>query len=174
MDFRNRFPSLLRRSFLLLIAAAGLSQHSLAFDPDDLEPNNTEGTGTVVVTPFSKSELTIHDAADEDFFRITLNAGQRVIIDAIFDNEPPYDANEDLDIVLFPPNGSGGSDIDSSTTTSNERIDHVALFTGEYFLRVRGFGSATNIYDLTISVVDPSELCLPIISKFGAITVVCL
>lgn len=167
--FLDRLVPLMLGALLFSLAETGW-----ALDPDHLEVNDTAETGTVVSAPFSEQGLTIHDAADYDYFRIELLAGQKITIDALFTDSDPDNFDEDIDLELQPPIGSGGSAVIAKSFTSNERIVHIAQFTGVYVLEVRGVSFATNTYDLLITIDDDDELCFPVVLKSGGTAIICL
>jgi hypothetical protein len=85
---------------------------------------------------------------DEDWYQIDLTAGQRIVVDVIFDQLVP---SQDLDVYLVdrdgltvltpccnPGNGQSG--------TSNEHLEHTVTATGTYYVKVDGYAGAANDY----------------------------
>ena len=112
---------------------------------DALEDNNSIAEATVLgsVPQITLNNLSIHNATDEDFFKITANATGSLVINALF-----VDAVGDLDIEL---QDAGGNQIAlSNSFTDNEQIIVPVVGQEMYFLRVFGFGGSVNNYDLEI------------------------
>lgn len=93
---------------------------------------------------------------DDDYFRFTLTEAQNVRIDALF-----ADADGDLDVFLFE---EGNEDaIASARSVTDDEVIEQRLDAGTYFVRVTGFGGATNSYQLfrTSGVVETERVTLP-------------
>ena len=143
-----------------------ITQIILGIEPDSLESNDSLATATVLgsLPEVTLQDLSIHDANDEDWFRITANQTGKLVINAIF-ADSPGDGEGDLDIYVHD---SAGNVIASSTTTdSNEQIVIPAVGQQTYYLQVIGVGDDVNEYDLEIEnfaapvpdsiVLDPTD-----------------
>jgi hypothetical protein len=85
---------------------------------------------------------------DDDWFAITVAAGARARVDIAFSN-----ADGDLDMSLVDANGT---QVDSSTSVSDqERVSVVADAAATYYVRVYGYGGATNAATITLTVDTP-------------------
>ena len=113
---------------------------------DQFEPNNTLATATVLgsLPAITLQNLSIHNEADQDFYKITANKTGKLIVNAFFEH-----AVGDIDIQI---QDSAGNVIASSVSVSdNEQIIIPVVGQQMYFLRVFGVGDGVmNTYDLEI------------------------
>lgn len=114
---------------------------------DRFENNETIATATILGSEpaITLNDLSIHDADDVDFFRITAHHTGKLIINALFDHEVG-----DIDIRVFDSAGSLPPIDVSTTQDDNEQIIIPVVSQESYFLEVTGFGDDTNNYDLEI------------------------
>ena len=126
-------------------------------DDDGAEDNDTAVTATQVTLPYVNADLVSmrEDDRDYDWFKFHLDQGDGVHILAEF-----IDDDGDIDIHLFDgpvSNESYDYIANSSSSSDNEEIYHLAEETGDYYLRVKPYGTLTcNPYDLTIELAaDP-------------------
>ncbi|MEY3456985.1 MAG: hypothetical protein RL215_142, partial [Planctomycetota bacterium] len=108
---------------------------------DSDEANNTRETATVITQSGTRSNRTIHNNADFDFYRFAIPAqgSQENFVAISF-----VHAAGDLDIQLLDASGAVvGS---SLGVTDSERISLANLPVGTYYLQVYGFGGATGTY----------------------------
>ncbi len=95
---------------------------------------------------------------DEDWFRVDMFAGETLYAELTFDQAS---ALEDLDILLYRGSTlltqcdevdvSGCSD-NGQSSDSNESFSYPITATDTYYLVVRGYGGAENLYDLCIGL----------------------
>ncbi|MEZ4373255.1 MAG: pre-peptidase C-terminal domain-containing protein [Polyangiaceae bacterium] len=95
---------------------------------------------------------------DEDWFRVDMFAGETLYAELTFDQAS---ALEDLDILLYQGatlltqcdelDVSGCSD-NGQSNDSNESFSYPITTSGTYYLVVRGYGGAENLYDLCIGL----------------------
>lgn len=119
---------------------------------DTLEMNDTPETAT----PWSREMPTrslYACIADEDWFRISLAAGESVRADATF-----MHAASDIDIYLFAP----GADVEhddplasGDSTTDNESLSFTAAEPGDYLLLVYGYDNRESAYELALTFTPP-------------------
>jgi hypothetical protein len=116
-----------------------------ALAPDQFEPNNTIADATVLgsVPEVILTDLTIHDAADVDVFRITANETGKLIVNVLFE-----DVSGDLNARILDTNGNLIAD--SASITDNERLVIPVVGQETYYVEVNGFGDDTNCYDLEL------------------------
>jgi len=87
--------------------------------------------------------LTIHNATDIDYYRLTAPGNGTLTVDLFF---PHVDG--DLDLRLQDTNGT---DLATSTSTDdNEHIEHPVSAGSNYVVFVEGYLGASNVYDLVI------------------------
>ncbi len=105
-------------------------------------------------------DLTIHSVIDEDYFCISLTNTSKIkillyFIHALGDIDVSFWCEENGSI----PGGGGAPDCpriigSSAYFTDNEEISAGGppfnLGNGDYYIRVRGAGGATNIYDIVV------------------------
>lgn len=110
---------------------------------DDYEENDALGSA-YILTAGSYPGLV---CADDDWYRIYLNAGQNLTAYISFTH-----SLGDLDLKLY---NSSGSLLNSSTSVNDwERVSYAAAASGYYYVDVyRYSGSGSNDYDMTFSVV---------------------
>jgi hypothetical protein len=113
------------------------------------EPNNTSATATTIANPGLLPNWEICYAGDVDTYKIPLKKGDRLIVKVNFTN-----SKGDLDAALLDPSGMV---IDMSRGVTNQEVVQItnADQDGNYFVGVYGFGIATNVYDLDVSIGHP-------------------
>ena len=116
---------------------------------DEFEPNDSSGSAEFLGGPATTYTLdaTISTGSDEDWFSFTQDAG--FTIDVLLSSLP-----DDYDLEIYADDGTL---LDSSTSggTTSESVTFFAPYTGFYFVRVVGFGSAhdeTNTYSLDVNL----------------------
>lgn len=141
---------------------------------DQFEPNDNFGSATLFRNRVSIESLTIDETGleppalfDQDYYQFNLNAGQSVSVDVLF-----VDDKGDIDVELFDP--SDASVAGGFSVSDNESFSYEAVQSGLHRLRVSGFGGAKNIYDLEIDSESFDDLCIPIKTSSGTVTLVCL
>lgn len=116
---------------------------------DAFESNDTLATATVLGSPpfVTVSDLTIHDATDVDFFRITAHQTGKLVVRSLFTH-----ANGDLRLDVFDSDGTPIGSSDSSSAQNNQESATLPVVSQQtYFVRVQGAaGGALNDYDLEI------------------------
>lgn len=143
----------------------GAFEAALVLLPDPFEPNDSIAAATILgsETEITLRELTIHNEADEDFFKITAHDTGKLIVRAYFDQ-----AIGDLDMQIVD---RFGNEIASSTSTDSDEAIIIPVVEQEmYFVRVYGFAGATNEYSLEIENFDapvPSAIHLDPTSDLG-------
>lgn len=95
---------------------------------------------------------------DEDWFRVDMFAGETLYAELTFDQSS---AAEDLDILLYQgttlltqcdeTDVSGCSD-NGQSSDSNESFSYPIMVADTYYLVVRGYGGAENLYDLCMGL----------------------
>jgi len=128
---------------------------------DNLEQNDSRATARSVSNNASYGNLKIK-YADEDWYRITVPTGSKVIFSTNFEHD-----YGDIDIKLY--RGSDTSHITSSQTTGDsESVEQTNTgATTDYFLHVYLFRGATysstrNTYDLNVSLQGGSNCAISI------------
>lgn len=105
------------------------------------EPNNTFDSATPLTGQGLVPNWEICHAGDVDHYRVTLNSGQSLIVEAQFKH-----SDGDLDMALLDPKGFVIRDARSED--SNERIEYAVTQSGDYVIAVWGYDGAVNTYDL--------------------------
>ena len=123
-----------------------LSGRQLTDDP--FEPNDTIATATVIGSEpeITLRDLTIPDADDVDFFRVTANQTGKLVVNAIFAHD---EGNLDLRIV----DGYGNTIAESTASSSgndNEQLVVPVVKQEVYYVQVSGADEETNTYTLEI------------------------
>ena len=120
-------------------------------DADANEPNNDAEVATALSGAQDLAELSICEA-DEDWFNITLAAGDSARIGVTF-----LHSLGDIDVELYD---AEGFEVDSSASASDDEWLAVLSKDSEatYTLRVYGFEGAINDYGLTVEL-NPNGLC---------------
>lgn len=113
---------------------------------DQSEPNNSADKATLIPSPGFIPNWEICYPGDVDQFAIPLKIGDRLVVKVQFTH-----SLGDLDVGLVDP---AGRVIDESRGLTNEEIVTVAQADkmGNYIVGVFGFGTATNTYDLDITI----------------------
>jgi hypothetical protein len=112
---------------------------------DRFESNDTLATATVLGSEpeVTLRDLSIHDAADEDWFQITANQTGKLAINVFF-----KDVVGDLDVQVR--DSSGDVITGSFSLDDNEQIVIPVVSQEIYYILVYGFGDAVNNYSLEI------------------------
>ena len=119
---------------------------------DIFEVNNMPETATDLRGTYSEriSGLTIHNEADEDFFKfqLTNTASPNDTVKVYFEHDLG-----DIDAELYR-NASGNLEYVSGgySVTDNETLSLAGLPTGEYYVKVYGYAGATNTYELQFDI----------------------
>lgn len=114
---------------------------------DAFEPNDTQ----VAASPYVLGGVSgVVCAGNSDWFSLPAIAGDELNVEVLFNN-----ADGDIDVDLLAPDGT--SLAVGTSTTDNESVTATAPVTGDYAIRVYGFQSAENTYDLQAS----ASLCPP-------------
>ena len=114
-------------------------------EPDRLEDNDTRETGEVL-TPNLYGDLTLTEG-DEDWILFDVCEGGTVTVDLTFS-----DADGDIDMRLYDE--AGVSRASAMSVDDNESITYTNAASGQYALRIYGYGNNNNLYDLEFSVTD--------------------
>jgi hypothetical protein len=109
------------------------------------EPNNTKDTATALPGQGLIPDWEICHPGDVDHYKVDLNSGQKLIIEAQFKH-----SDGDLDMALIDPKGFVIRD--SRSETSNEKIEIAVTQSGEYVIAVWGYDKAVNTYDLDATI----------------------
>ncbi|MBK1722620.1 CARDB domain-containing protein [Thiocystis violacea] len=109
------------------------------------EPNDSTAAATAVTLPYVRSNLSIDQDAEEDFYRMVAPRRGTFNLSATFSH-----ALGDINLRLL--NSSGGTLASSTTTTNNESITYHVNTGGTYYARVYGWGGGScNKYSLSLS-----------------------
>ncbi len=142
----RRAPSL-RRSLLF-----ELLEDRRPLAADAFEPNDTLATATVLGSPqfVTVSALTIHDASDVDFFRVTANQTGKLVVRSLFEH-----AAGDLRLDVLDSDGTVIASSNASSAQINQELVTLPVVSQQlYVVRVQGAVSgALNDYDLEIQNV---------------------
>ena len=113
--------------------------------PDRFEANNSIATASVLgsLPEITLRDLSIDSDTDLDFFRYTANDTGKLIINALFEH-----AVGDLDLQV--QDSAGNVIASSASPTDNEQIIIPVVSQERYYIRVNGFGTDTNNYELEI------------------------
>jgi serralysin len=127
------------------------SGSSLIAATKDTVPGNTGTTATLSVG--GSVTGTVDTTGDQDWFRITLEAGQAYRFDlegsgasALFD---PY-------VRVFNADGTQVAELDS-LEGDPERMSFVATSSGTYYVSAAGFNTSTGTYKLSAAVTTPGD-----------------
>ena len=117
---------------------------------DTFEPNDSFATAAVLAAPIDTSftNLSIHEAGNDDYYRITASETGDLVLTVSFDH-----AAGDIDMIAYgaTQNWLGISE----TTTDTEQITISAVAGEDYYLRVFGYSGATNeAYTLSVDQPD--------------------
>jgi hypothetical protein len=125
---------------------------------DSLEQND----GALEALPLQSGDL-IEDLMicpdDQDWFSITLAAGDRVVVDLLFDQ---YRYDQDLDLYLYGPDGATNltpccNSQNGQSGTSDEHLEHTVSTAGTYYIVVEGYDGSSNEYWIGVEVVPPGS-----------------
>ena len=107
-----------------------------------------DNDGPVTATPLDDEPVAgIVCAWDDDWFAKDLQAGDVVTVDLLY----AHRRGGDLDLYVYDP--SGARELDHSRSISDdERVQVQVDEAGTYFVRVDGFVSAENTYELRVTV----------------------
>ncbi|MBI2477886.1 MAG: pre-peptidase C-terminal domain-containing protein, partial [Planctomycetia bacterium] len=138
---------------------------------DPLEPNNAIETASDVgaLPNFSKIvSVSIQNAADQDLFKFTVDAGKQLTVQLVPDGEPylrgdssnavqlfdPRNQN-DLSLQILDASGSVLASANSNPAGAIETIENLSLpAAGNYFVRIIGSGNATQMFRLELGLGD--------------------
>lgn len=124
-----------------------------ALEPDALEPNDAADRATPLA---DADDLTVHPG-DQDVFELVLTERSAVSIRVGFSH-----ALGDLDAELRQGGLTGPAVANGVSGDDDERLDVSGLEPGVYYLRVYGYGGATNRYSLRATVsADPDRAPAP-------------
>lgn len=110
---------------------------------DSLEPNDALEEATPIEER-SYHGLVIQEG-ESDFYAVEVDRGDRLGAEATFEQ-----GHGNLDLAIHDPDGSAL--VESTSFSNDESAQVVATESGTYYLRVWGAGTATNEYDLSVSV----------------------
>jgi len=151
VDVRPAGPALAELDGFNNVASDTLDVASIC-TPDPLEAaggngdNNNALSATALTSVMSTAALSICPG-DEDWYEVSLNAGQQLTVDILFTH-----ANGDLDLLAYS-NPNGTPLVRGESLTDDESVTFTAPSTAQYFVRVRGFGSTTrNDYSLSFMI----------------------
>jgi hypothetical protein len=119
------------------------------FEPNDWFEEATDlGEGSILLT-----DLTIHDATDDDFFMWTASRDGTLGVEIVFE-----DSLGDLDLFLYE---ADRSDVAGSSGVGDSELITLDVTEGSmWFVRVVGWEEQTNFYDLSIggsaAIPEPS------------------
>jgi len=121
---------------------------------DGFEPNNDKDTASPIV-PQTFDNLHVCPG-DPDWYKIRVNAGERLSVDANF----THSDEGDLDLVVYRPDGTTVLG-ESRSSTDHEAVQTAVLdVTGDYLVKVSGANAAaTNTYQLVVSKTDAPNTC---------------
>jgi hypothetical protein len=143
-------------------AGFGLTDGStLTLGPDFAEPDDTSDLAYSIGafdpntprSPFA-GLLSIDTATDQDWYRFEVTSGGQANL------RVGYKASQgDLDAAIYRQNGSGGLDLVTTMTNSGDDENYIGqLSAGTYFLKVYGYNSAKNFYNLSVNIDFPAGL----------------
>jgi hypothetical protein len=126
---------------------------------DGREDDDTFSQARPTTQPYSSTGNSICPN-DKDWFRVNLNAGQKLTVDLLFEQNA---ATEDLDIHIHnaggidltpcePGNTDGCTEERGQGIDSNEHTVFTAPTTGTYFFVVVGYNGSSNMYSINTSV----------------------
>ncbi|MEW5855245.1 MAG: PPC domain-containing protein [Myxococcota bacterium] len=113
---------------------------------DAFEDNDTSAAATAV-TPGSRNGQVC--SGDDDYYRITLGAGETIQVDVLF-----TDADGDLDLRLRDSNQAVVAS--STSTNDDENLTYTAATGGTFYIQVYGWQGAANDYVMNITVTQPA------------------
>ena len=111
--------------------------------PDGFEPNDDCGSARTIPVPLSLTNLSIHDPATHDYYKVTLQNPDILTVQLNFTN-----ALGDLDLELMDLACS--TVIASSATTNNLEEVVESLLPGEYVIHVFTTGPSANSYRMDV------------------------
>ena len=117
---------------------------------DDGFENNDDADHAVDLAPGEHDAIIC--AGDDDWYALSLQAGDDLLLDLLFS-----DADGDLNMDLLGP--AGQVLVSADSTDDNEQIHQVVAVGGIYKLRVFGVDSAANDYSLHVVVTPPANAC---------------
>jgi hypothetical protein len=110
---------------------------------DGYEPNDSATAARTITDPSSPVSGTICPS-DNDWFKVHANAGQKLIADLTM-------TGGDLDLELYDTDGLRRVAYSMNTGTTPEHAEYDITVSGDYYVRVKGWLSATGDYTLQIS-----------------------
>ncbi len=116
---------------------------------DILEPNDGQATATQASTlPVSCTGLSIHTTTDEDFFEVQMITGVTYYANITF-----LHSSGDLDCNWESASGNFLSS--SGSVSDNEAMSYTSTSNQTTYIKVYGWNSATNTYDIDITTSNP-------------------
>ncbi|MCS5533900.1 MAG: hypothetical protein NZ736_06560, partial [Candidatus Poseidoniaceae archaeon] len=116
---------------------------------DILEPNDSQATATLAsVLPVSCTGLSIHSTTDVDYFEVQMVAGVTYYANITF-----LHSNGDIDCSWETV--SGGFLASSGSVSDNEAMSYSSTSNQTTYIRVYGWSSAINTYDIDITTSNP-------------------
>ncbi len=121
--------------------------------PDELEDNNTPALANLL-GPGTRSELTLCDSGEHDYYKVTLEEGQSVTVRMSLAEDGDC---TNLDMRMLTPDFQS---IPDATSASDGALEQVGLFlvqnAGDYLIDISGRSDCdVNRYDLEITVATP-------------------
>ncbi|HOX46550.1 MAG TPA: pre-peptidase C-terminal domain-containing protein [Myxococcota bacterium] len=118
---------------------------------DASEPNDTPAEATGLWDGQALTDRIVC-ANDDDWYMLYMYSGERLLVDATFTH-----ADGDLDLKLYEagvtPDTLVQHQLASSTSSQdNEHIEYVVVEDGDYYIRVYGYGGASNTYALLATI----------------------
>ena len=121
-------------------------------DPDALEPNDRIDTAPLVFSGEINELLRICQD-DVDVYLIDLGAGDRLIVDLVFDQ---FDDDQDLDVFIHDMSNQRLTPCcdtnNGQSLTSDEHLEYSAQTSGRYAIVVEGYAGARNEYLMGIDI----------------------
>lgn len=115
-----------------------------------LEPNDF-CTQAKKLEPGLHADLAICSGGDQDWYTVHVETGETLQVTALFSNQMG-----NLDLYLYPHGNCVGYVAKAMSLTDDETIAFTSAFQSNYYIMVKGFGSATGAtYDLNIELFAP-------------------
>jgi hypothetical protein len=118
---------------------------------DSSEPNDVPAEAAGIWDGQALDDLVVC-ANDDDWYTLYLYTGERLIVDATFTH-----AAGDLDLKVYSegvtPDTLAEHQLASSTSSQdNEHVEYLVTQAGSYYIRVYGYGGASNTYSLLATI----------------------
>ncbi|MEM9479850.1 MAG: PPC domain-containing protein [Verrucomicrobiota bacterium] len=137
LSFRGRGFAILGLACLALYSVGANALAQDAFDSGGNNDSTADATDFGATVEIIQPNLSIHASSDEDFFKITPPGDYTVHVEILFSH-----GNGDLDLQVL--DAGSGLIKQSTSTDDNESLTFLASASTSYFIRVFGFGGATN------------------------------